>query len=175
MVLRSLFTCFCFLALACVNSTSLRFVTKSKTKYSILVSFQIQRSLGTCSSRLFYLSLQAALFFCYMAPFYISPCLSFLLSSFSCWTISPISYPSLFHTYLVRGRLLLFVSPFLSFSSIRIFRFCKLSSPFFSPLFLLLSYIIIPSSLWTLSFKTSLSPKSLATLFTSTLYLISCC
>lgn len=102
------------------------------------------RSLATCLSRQFSLSLLAALFSCYLAPFCVFPCHSFLPSSFSFWTISLISYWSLLVAYLFRARLLLFVSPFLSSSSIRIFRSCKLSSPFFSPQFLSLLFPLIP-------------------------------
>lgn len=127
------------------------------------------RSLATCLSRQFYLSLLAALFSCYMAPFCVFPCLSFLPSSFSFWTISLISYWSLLVAYLFRARLLLFVSPFLSSSSIRIFRSCKLSSPFFSPQFFsFLFYSFL--SLWISFFKTSWSPRSSAILFIFTLY-----
>ena len=45
MVSRSLFTCSFFLGLACVSSTNLRFVTKSKTKYLIFVCFEEDHSL----------------------------------------------------------------------------------------------------------------------------------
>ena len=44
-VSRSLFTWSFFLGLACVSSTNLRFVTKSKTKYLIFVCFEEDHSL----------------------------------------------------------------------------------------------------------------------------------